>query len=422
MTAFNTALAVIGAAVLLIGLLSDPIKRAFLSGPLLALLLGVVLGPRLLGVLVPAEWGDQSVLLEQAARITVAMALMGIALRLPRDYLVRHARSLAIVLGPVMILMWLVSALIVFALLGTPLWVALLVGAVVTPTDPVVASSIVQGRMAQRYLPARLRHFLSAESGANDVLAFPLVLLAVLMLTHPPAEALPDWGLRVVLWECGGAVVLGALLGYVAGKILAIGYRHRTVAPTSHLVYSLALTLTVLGGTELLGTNGLLAVFIAGLLFRQAIPEEEDRSEERVQEAVNDFFLLPVFVLLGLMLPWDEWAELGWRGVALVAAVLLLRRLPAFLALAPFMRSVRGVREAAFLGWFGPVGAAALFYANTALQETGQGIVWAVGSLIVCASVLVHGVTATPATRLLGRREDRGNEADSGDRPATTGG
>ena len=121
-----------------------------------------------------------------------------------------------------------------------------------------------------------------------------------------------------------------------------------------------------------------------------------------MQEAVNRFFVLPVFVLLGLALPWQQWLELGWAGLLLVAAVLLLRRLPAVLAVTPILPQARGLRDTLVLGWFGPIGVAALFYASLSLREVGTEEVWVVGSLVICASILVHGVTAAPLTRLYG--------------------
>ena len=88
----------------------------------------------------------------------------------------------------------------------------------------------------------------------------------------------------------------------------------------------------------------------------------------------------------------------------LVVAVLLLRRLPAVLVLRPLLGSLRGkTRDVLFLGWFGPVGAAALYYAAFSLRETGIEAAWTVGSLVICASLLVHGVSATPLTKLYGR-------------------
>ena len=87
-----------------------------------------------------------------------------------------------------------------------------------------------------------------------------------------------------------------------------------------------------------------------------------------------------------------------------MAAVLVLRRLPAVLALRPLLGPLRGkIKDVLFLGWFGPVGAAALYYAAFSFRETGIEAAWTVGSLVICASLLVHGVTATPLTKLYGK-------------------
>lgn len=403
MSELNVALATVGGLVLVIGLFSGSIRRGLFSGPLAALLVGVLLGPAALGLLDPAGWGSREAILEQAARLTLAISLMGVALRLPKREPLRGWRSLAVLLGLVMPLMWLASGLLVYLILGVPFLVALLVGAVVTPTDPVVSSTIVAGELAEGNLPDRVRHTLSGESGANDGLAYPFVLLPILLLSRPPGDALSHWLTHTLVWEVGAAVVFGALTGYGAGRLLEWAQGEGTMERTSFLAYTIALSLAVLGAAKLLGTDGVLAVFVAGLAFDAAVSEGDRAEEERVQEAANRFFILPVFVLLGMTIPWEGWMDLGWAGPLLASAVLLLRRLPAVLALRPLLGRVRGTRDALFLGWFGPVGVAALFYANLSVREAGVEEAWVVGSLVVCASVLVHGLSATPLTRLYGR-------------------
>jgi sodium/hydrogen antiporter len=279
-----------------------------------------------------------------------------------------------------------------------------LIGAIVTPTDPVVASSIVAGGVAERNLPAPLRHAISAESGFNDGLALPFVVLPVLVLTEPPGEVLGHWLTHTVLLEIVGGAALAALMGYLAGKTLRWAERKETMERTSLLTISLALSLTVLGVTELLHLNGVLAAFVAGIVFNFAGSSDAKESQEDIQEAISRFFDLPIFVLLGMALPWEGWLGLGWRGLLVVVAVLLLRRLPTVLALRPLLGPLRRqAKDVLFLGWFGPIGAAALYYAAFSFRETGIEKAWVVGSLIICASVLVHGVSATPLTKLYGR-------------------
>src|SRR5919112_1878626 len=399
------SLAAVGGLLLLLGVLGGLLKeRTPISEPLIALLAGVLIGPAALGLLDLAELGNETLILEQAALITLGIALVGVALRLPVGYASGNWRLLVVLLGILMPLMWIVSGLLVYLVLGLPFWVAVLIGAIVTPTDPVVASSVVAGGVAERNLPSSLRCAISAESGFNDGLALPFVVLPVLVLTEPPGEVLGHWLARTVLLEIVVGAALAALMGYAAAKTLKWAERKETMERTSLLTVSLALSLSVLGITELLHLNGVLAAFVAGIVFNFAGSSDAKESQEEVQEAISRFFDLPIFVVLGMALPWREWLELGWGGALLVAAVLLLRRLPAVLALRSLLGPLRSRgKDVLFLGWFGPIGAAALYYAAFSLRETGIEAAWTVGSLVICASVLVHGVSATPLTKLYGR-------------------
>ncbi len=409
----NVALVTVGALVLALGLLSNVIQRAPISTPILALLAGVLVGPTAFGLLDPARWGDQQTILEETTRLTLAISLMGVALRLPEKFSLRSWRTLAVLLGLVMPFMWLASGILVYLILGLPFLAALLVGAVITPTDPVVSSTIVTGQVAEKNLPARLRHTLSAESGFNDGLAYPFVLLPILLLTRPSEEAWSHWLSHTLPWEVGAAMVFGGLVGYGAGELVEWAEARETMGESFFLVYTIALSFVVLGAAKLVGTDGILAVFLAGLGFDWAVKGDREQ-QRRVQEAGTRFFILPIFALLGMSIPWRGWMELGWGGVLLVVAVLLLRRLPVVLATGPLMGRVNGRGEALFLGWFGPIGVAALYYANLSLSETGIEEAWTVGSLIICASVLVHGVSATPLTRLYGRRASGAADEDAG--------
>lgn len=284
MDELNIALVTVGSVVLVVGLLSNLIRRSFVSTPMLALLAGVLLGPAAFGLLDPAGWGSsRTTILEQATRLTLAVSLMGVALRLPEGFPFRQWRTLAVLLGLVMPLMWLASGLLVYLILGLPFLAALLVGAVVTPTDPVVSSTIVTGDVAERNLPGRLRHTLAAESGFNDGLAYPFVFLPILLLARPPGEALSHWLTHTLLWEVGFAIAFGALVGYGAGWLVEWAERRDAVEESFFLAYTLALSLVVLGAARLLGSDGILAVFVAGIGFDLAVKgdKEQQRADRR---------------------------------------------------------------------------------------------------------------------------------------------
>lgn len=399
---FNVALLVIGGTALLLGLLAKPLKRIGLPDAVILMVLGVVLGPEGFGILKPEAWGQPMAVLEQGARLALAIGLMDVALRLPRPYLFTHWRCLALVLGVGMPFMWLSSSILVGSLLGVSIGTALLIGAVVTPTDPVVASAMVTGPVAQKKLPSYLRQIISAEAGANDGFAYLFVAGVALLFTLPAGESLSAQVL-LVFGDVFSALLMGGIIGYLAGRALRKAEQRDFIDPQSVLMFATALALTTLTLVKLLGSDGILAVFAAGLAFDQQVGVRERRREERVVGGFDRFFTGPVFVLVGLMLPWDEWQALGWPAIALVVGILLLRRLPLFLLLGGRSRDLPTRLDGAFAGWFGPIGVAAVYYAAMAYHQTHLPELWPVVSLLVGASVIVHGLSAVPFSRLYGK-------------------
>ncbi len=402
----NLALVLVGAVVLVLGLFSNLIKRIYLSEPLVATVVGIVLSPTVLGIISIGEWGSPEDILEQSARLTLAIGLMGVALRLPADFARQYLRPLVVLLGIIMAATWLTSGLLTYTILGFPFWIAMLLGATLTPTDPVLASTILTGTIAERILPVTLREVISAESGANDGLAYLFFFLPLYVLSYAPRQAALDWTTTVLVREVLGGVMFGFILGYVAGRMLKWVECRLNLGKTSFLAYTLALAMLALGVSYLIGSDGLLAVFVAGAAFSLAIRRsrsERLEDKEDVQEAVNRFFVMPVFVLFGLALPWNDWAVLGLPGIALACSLLLLRRIPFVVALRRALGPVKGLKNSLFVGWFGPIGVGAIYYGALAQRLSGNLQVWGVVSLVVFVSIVAHGLTSTPLTLLYGR-------------------
>lgn len=396
----DTYLVVLGGLALALGLSSRKLRELPLSEPLVALLLGVLLGPGVLGLLeVPGE-GDDT--LATAARLVLGMSVMAVALRFPLAEI--RARLGAVILLTLvgMVGMALVTTALAALVLGLPAAGAWLLGAALAPTDPVLSSNIVEGEPAERALPLHLRVLLSIESAANDGLAAPLVAMGVVAL-HGTSLVHGAGGVAAAL---AGAVVVGTALGYAAGSLVELAERHRDIEHSAFLALTLSLTALVLGTAELLHADAVLATFVAGLAYNHAITRAERSEEWEVQEAINRFLVLPAFVLFGVALPWHLWAELGWRGPVFAALVLLLRRPPVALALGPPLNLDRPA--AAFLGWFGPIGVAALLYLAEASREgVLSDLMWAAGSLVIATSVVLHGLTATYGRTRLARVRGR---------------
>jgi len=400
----NVVLVVVGATTVVLALLSAVVRRLWLSGVLLALLVGIVLGPKVLGVLDPAAAaGDERLLLEELARVTLAVSLMAAGLQITRNDLRINLRRSAMLLTAGMAGMWVMTGLGAWLVLDLGLWAALLLGAVLTPTDPVVASTLVTGRMAEKNVPHDVRRTLLIESGVNDGLALPFVLLAGLMLTLPREEALSEWVVDAGL-EVAVAVAGGLLLGWTCGKVAERAFRAGEIEHVHLLGLGLALSLLVLGAVRLAGGSGVLGVFVASLAFSLVLEGRVRKELEQVQESVTRFFVLPVFVFFGAVLPWEAWADLGLAGLAFAGWALFLRRPPVVPVVLSPTRTAR--RPTAFFAWFGPIGVAAIYYALyiERFDHPQYERLYAAATLVVVASIVAHSLTATPGVRLFAGR------------------
>ena len=379
-------------------------SRAFLTAPIVCLLIGVALGPYGFALTAFDATGPEGRdLLHQLARLVLAFTIMAAALRLEEGFIAANWRSLAVILTLGMALMWGASAL-AFSLLPVSFATALLLGAIVAPTDPVLASTVVSGKIAATNVPARLRGAIMAESAANDGLGLPFVVLAMTLLGGSLG-----WGefvLRVVLWEVVGAAILGVLLGLFGGWLYSVAREHHSLTSEALLPTLVTLPLVVLAAVKLIGGDGILAVFAAGLVFRPFAGTAWAAARDSFGTLVDRLVTPAFFILLGAMLPIGAWVDLGVPLLGATIAVLALRRLPAWLLLAPLTPIYRRAEERVFAGWFGPIGVAAIFYATLAAREADASLAVPVTSAVVVASIFVHGLTSTPLGRRLHRAED----------------
>ncbi len=390
-----------------IATLSTRLRDLPLSEPLLALAAGALVGPAVLGVADLPPVTERSHEMHELSRVLLAVSVMAVALRYPAREAWRLRGPVALMLVVVMPLMAAAGALVSWPL-GLGLAAAIALGCAMCPTDPVLASSVVTGQQAERDLPERTRRLLSLESGANDGLALPLVLLALLPLGAVTGSHV---GVEIVR-EVLGALVLGAVAGWVAGRAIRAGEDHGATDPAPVLVFTLVLALGVLGAAELLQVGGVLAVFVAGLALNLSSPGDDRAEAVVLDEAMNRFVLLPGFVLLGIVLPWAAWDDQGWGLLLVVLGVLVLRRLPWLLLLHRPLRLPWA--DALFLGWFGPIGVSAMFYLTLLVERmphTEAVPVLAIGTAVVAASTVVHGATSAPLRRLYARRTSASGES-----------
>lgn len=266
----------------------------------------------------------------------------------------------------------------------------MLVGAMLSPTDPVLASSILKGRFAESHVPLQLRTLLSAESGANDGFALPPIMLSILLITRSERALARSLLVDVLLRKILLAVLIGVVLGDGARRGLRWAEHNHLIDKESTVAFNFSLALATLGLTTLLGTSDMLAVFALGVSFSW----DGRTAGSEFQAVIDSLFTLSFFVILGAAIPWSAFKALGWTRLGLfTASILALRRVPITCLLSPLITQLKTGREALFAGWFGPMGVGALFYAWE--WELGGGnpavshLVW----VAVLGSILVHGAT-----------------------------
>lgn len=388
-------LAVCGVLGLAAMLGSKAIEHLPVTGPLVALLLGAAIGPDALGLV---EADHELTLLHGASEVLLAISLVAVALRYPVRDLRTVVRPSALLATVGMVGTALAGGLIAWWVLDLEVEHALLLGAILAPTDPVLASSVITGDPAEEALPGRLRRTLSTESGANDGLGWPLVLVGIaLVVGHDVGPTLLEIAYGLVV-----AVAVGVVVGWSAGRMVGRLDDLHELEPSALFVAALALAVAVLGLVNLAGGDGVLGVFAAGLAYNRAAGESTVAEEREVEEGVNQLLVLPLFVLLGVVLPWGSWGQHWVQLVLFLLALTALRRLPVVFAL----RRAAGIGrlDAAFLGWFGPAGVASLFYlAMSRIEGVRDPLLWAAATAAIAFSTVLYGATAAPGRALYQR-------------------
>jgi NhaP-type Na+/H+ or K+/H+ antiporter len=428
-----------GVVLLSMALASAYMRRLPVSSAMLYLALGVALGPRGFGVLSfdalgAAPWFEH---LTEIV-VVVSLFLSGLHLRLPaRDPAWSTPWRLA---GPIMVGCIAGVAFFARAFLGLDLAGVVLLGAVLAPTDPVLAGELAVGDANDR---DRLRYGLSGEAGLNDGTAFPFVVLALGLAAHGGFGGwIAGWALVRILWAVPAGLAIGFGLGWGLGR-LAFHLRTRTrevVAPSDFL--ALALIALSYVAAQSVGAWGFLATFAAGLGLRRAEvvtvrrepPPPADEICEAIEgvdpheppaEIVVERRLRPealqhaavasgavvsevlsfgdtlermlevvVVILVGVLasVHWDP------RAIGLAAALFLVIR-PLFVALG-LIGTPTSRRQRTLMAWFGIRGIGTLYYLTYAITHgcgVGRGEAVARLSLsVVAISIVVHGVTATP--------------------------
>lgn len=420
---FNIVCAALGGFITLFGLVSYLLKETFhLSEALIAMIAGIILSPHATNLIKPLNYAlgseeNLETITLYFSRLVLGVQLVLAGVQLPSKYLKREKKSLGLLLSVGMMGMWLATSMLIWALIPhLSLLHSLAIGACVTPTDPVLSNSIVKGKFADQNIPKDLQRIVVAESGANDGLGYPFLFLPLYLIQYPGHSgtkvAVGHWFGDIWAYTILLSIAYGAVVGYLAKELLHWAENRQYVDRESFLVFAISLALFIVGTAGLIGSDDVLACFIAGNVFTWDDWFRLKTLDDSLQPSIDMLLNVAIFMWYGAVCPWYSFVHNHdiplYRLICLAILVLLFRRLPVIFMLHKYIKQIEETRQALFVGFFGPIGVSAIFYLYistdflrrlesdqdgrtdvAALPETMITIIW---FLVVC-SIVVHGIS-----------------------------
>ncbi len=399
-----TSVTVIALGIILFSLVSARLGQSVVTAPMVFVLFGLVIGNagfRLLGM--QLENGAIHLLAELTLVVVLFSDASRIDLKLLRSEHDLPVRLLTIGL-PLCIAFGTLVAWLLFPNLG--FWQAAVLATIVAPTDAALAHAVVTNKL----VPIRIRQTISVESGLNDGLCLPLFLIFLCgarVAEHP--ETTVYW-LRFAAMQVGLGPLVGIGVGYVGGKLIEHAAHRESIRHSFLELTTLALALLAFGAAELVGGNGFIAAFCAGLMVGNVSRVLRGAIHE-FAEAEGELLTLLMFLVFGAVLAPQVFASITWTAVLYsVLGLTVLRMLP----VATSLVGTRLQPEThLFIGWFGPRGVASIVFALVLMEEIAvpaRQEIFAVAMVTVGLSVFSHGISAYPMAKWYAARAHDTNQ------------
>jgi NhaP-type Na+/H+ or K+/H+ antiporter len=401
-------LAIVAALVFGWGTLSARLERFDVTAPITFVLAGLLLTHGPLAIL---GFAPSDELIKTLAEFTLALVLFSDASRVGLHELRADSGLYMRLLGVALPLTIALGAVLALALAGTGIWLALLVGAALAPTDAALGA----GMMANPVVPARIRRLINVESGLNDGIATPFVSVALAGAAggghaggHGPAAAVA---------ELAVGVLVGTAAGGVGGLLMNTARRRGWAAEGFGGAAVLGLAVCAYASAVAAGGNGFIAAFVAGLAFGTAGGRRSEPLVPFVEETGALVSLL-VWLAFGAVELVPAVESLNWQIVLYAILSLTVVRM------VPVLAALTGARldwaTSLLVAWFGPRGLASVVFALLALEELGRpaaGRAVAVITVTVVLSIVAHGATAEPLARRYANRLARPEAGNTAAQP-----
>ena len=391
----------IAVIILAFGMVSKRIRRTPFSPAMFFVGIGLICGGHAVGLM---NLGKDEHLVHLIGEITLILVLFTDASRIDLGVLRSNyqipARLLAIGL-PLTIVAGAFAALFLFP--GFSIWEAAILAAILAPTDAALGQPVVSSPK----VPVRIRQALNVESGINDGVCLPVIviLLATSAMECQPAQ---HWTLFTIKQLVFGPLV-GIAIGYFGGKMVSFGSQSGWMSHAFQQLSGIGLALLCYAVAEKVGGNGFIAAFVGGLVIGNSSKPICDCLYE-FGEAEGELLIMLVFLLFGIGMVWPALQHAN--GSVILYAVLsltIIRMVPVALSL---LGSKLTLNTFGFLGWFGPRGIASILFGllvleNEKLHEGVGEQIFQIVTLTVFFSVIAHGITAWPGANWYGKHSDQ---------------
>ena len=390
-------LTTISTFILIYGVVSQRLQSTIISGPMAFTAFGLLLSENSLGLI-----HSESILeiFHFVAEITLILLLFSdasrIDLKLLRKKHIIPIRLLTIGLPLTIVLGTLLALAMPF---GFSFWEAAILAIILAPTDAALGQAVV----SLPIVPVRIRQALNVESGLNDGLALPFLLLCVFLAGMPEENQLSFW-LRFASFQMIFGPIVGILVGYLGGRLILWAEKNHSISASFIRLSGLALALLAFSSAELVGGNGFIAAFCAGLTLGNTA-RDICKSVYEFAEAEGQLLTLLTFMFFGAVMLMPGLEHLNTNIIIYgLLSLTVIRMLPVAISLLGINLRLESIF---FLGWFGPRGVASIIYLLLVLENSSIVThVSIINTVVVTVfiSIMAHGITAIPLSKAYGKR------------------
>ncbi len=400
----TSAFAVIALFIVMFGLVSGRVQKTIVSPPMIFVLFGLLMSNRVLGLI---EVSAENEFIHTLAELTLVLVLFTDASRIDLRVL-RREHNFPIRLISIGMPLTIVTGALLAALIfkTLTLWEAFVLGVILAPTDAALGQAVI----GLRKVPVRIRQTLNIESGLNDGIALPFLLFFLSIAGAANQTEPAGYWVRFVLMQILLGPLVGIMVGYFGGKLVARGTRAGWITHSFQDLSALGLSVLAFSLAEVVGGNGFIAAFAAGLIL--------GNSSRAICTCLFDFgesegqlLTLLTLMVYGAVMVLPALDHIN--GPIVLYSILSLT----VVRVLPVAISLIGVRlqwdSILFLGWFGPRGIASILYGLLVLGKVnidGRGEIFAITITTVLLSIFAHGLTALPGANWYAARTEKMKE------------